>query len=182
MIKIFFLIDLKISIKLYFDTLKEIERTSKLSGNLGSLDNDRIVKLVYSTTERAKYYLKPKDVVIATLQVLQIEVSHIYSAYYGMYLSILRKYVLHKRSQRILVVYGHWSELLKACVLLLNNVIPNVNYVEVLETIELVVQYGSSLSNLLYQAKNLLPVVGEIIFIFIKICILCLYRFTCFFF
>ena len=116
---------------------------------------------MYSTAEKANYFLKPKDVVISTLQVLQIQNAQIYSEFYEIYLSILRKYVLQKRSQRTLVNHNHWQELLHTCSSILQNVIPNVDYVKLLETVDLIVQYGCTLSTLLFETKKLLPIIGK---------------------
>lgn len=117
--------------------------------------------LVFRTAEKANYYLKPKDVVNSTLQLFRNGGLHIFSEYYEIYLHILRKYVLQERSQRILLASKHWQELLNICVSILEKCIPNVDYAKLLETIELIVRYGCDLSTLLFESKNLLPVIGK---------------------
>lgn len=107
--------------------------------------------------------MKPKDVVGATLQVLQPHNAHIYSEYYDMYLYILRKYVLQERSQRILLSLKQWSALLSVCKTILNKFLPNVDYVKLLETFELIIKHGCSLSNLMFEVKLLLPLIGKCI-------------------
>lgn len=120
-----------------------------------------MITLVFRTSEKANYYLKPKDVVNSTLQILRNGSHDIFSEYYEIYLHILRKYVLQERSQRILLASKHWQELLNICVSILQKVIPNVDYVKLLESIELIVKYGCDLSALLFESKTLLPVIGK---------------------
>ncbi|OXU25092.1 hypothetical protein TSAR_000011 [Trichomalopsis sarcophagae] len=143
--------------------INEIDRISKLSGNAGKLDKERVTTLVFRTSEKANYYLKPKDVVNSTLQLLRYGSLHIFSEYYEIYLHILRKYVLQERSQRILLASKHWQELLNMCVSILQKIIPNVDYAKLLETIELIVKYGCDLSTLLFETRNLLPVIANIL-------------------
>ncbi|XP_011494720.1 PREDICTED: serine-protein kinase ATM [Ceratosolen solmsi marchali] len=141
----------------------EIDRISKLSGNSGKLDKDRIIKLIYSITDKANYYLKAKDVILSNLQVLEIKKTHIYSEFYELYLGILRKHVLQERSQRILVDPNLWQDLLNACISILKNIIPNIDYVKLLQVVELIVQYGCSLSTLLFEIRNLLPIIANLL-------------------
>ncbi|KAJ8666945.1 hypothetical protein QAD02_008607 [Eretmocerus hayati] len=143
--------------------IQEIDRISKLSGNSGKLDKERIVKLIYLLTDKANYYLKPKNVVRSTLQILQIRTSKIYSEYFEMYLGILKKCVLQERSQRILVDPPLWQDLLSSCISILKKKIEHVDYVKLLEVMELLVLHGCSLSTLLLSARSLLFVINDLL-------------------
>jgi hypothetical protein len=77
-----------------------------------------------------------------------------------MYLGILRKHVLQERSQRILIDPNLWQDLLESCISILKDVISNVDYVKLLQIVELIVKYGCSLSSLLFNTKKLLPIIG----------------------
>lgn len=100
----------------------------------------------------------------SVIQILQIQGATIYAEFYEIYLSILRKYVLQDRSQRILIQANHWQELLNACIVILEKVISSVDYVKLLETIELIVRYGCSLSTLLFETRKLLPILSKYTF------------------
>lgn len=149
---------------------QEIDRISKLTGNSGKLDKERVIKLLYLTTDKATYALKPRNVVFSVIQILQIQGASIYAEFYEIYLSILRKFVLQERSQRILIQASHWQELLNACLVVLEKVNPCVDYVKLLETIELIVRYGCSLSTLLFEARKLLPLISKYAFKLSQIC------------
>uniref|UniRef100_A0ABD2WPC0 Serine/threonine-protein kinase ATM n=1 Tax=Trichogramma kaykai TaxID=54128 RepID=A0ABD2WPC0_9HYME len=125
----------------------EIDRISKLSGNSGKLDKERVVKLVQITSQKANFCLKAKTVVSSVLGILQPHKTCVFSEYYEMYFSILKKYVLQERSQRIFIGSKQWSSLLEACEQILNEIIPNVDYVKVLEALELIIRYEKLWNN-----------------------------------
>ncbi|XP_058790954.1 serine-protein kinase ATM [Phymastichus coffea] len=153
--------DIFIVVHNLFET--EIVRISKLAGvNSGTLDKEKITKLLFCTSDKANFYLKPQTVINSTISILHYDRAQIFSEYYEVYLSILIKHVLQERSQCIFIPFSQWQELLDVCIIILKRKIQNLNYVTLLETVELVVRHGCTLSNLSFETKKLLPTIGDL--------------------
>ncbi|XP_050594170.1 serine-protein kinase ATM isoform X2 [Bombus affinis] len=113
--------------------------------------------LVKSTFRHANCYkvplLKCEDIMPLILQILR---THIYEYYHDTYINVLNSYILPFRIYQVNMTHEQWKELLKICLNLYKYMSSPTSKRVVLDTLQMIIEYGCLHTNLFLNVKEIL--------------------------
>lgn len=101
--------------------------------------------------------LKCEDIMPLILQILG---THIYEYYHDTYINVLNSYILPFRIYQVNMTHEQWKELLKMCLNLYKYMSSPTSKRVVLDTLQMIIEYGCLHTNLFLNVKEILLFLG----------------------
>ncbi|XP_015186804.1 PREDICTED: serine-protein kinase ATM isoform X1 [Polistes dominula] len=140
-----------------------LHEADRLAMNKGNKIQDTygilLTTLRYSHESRI-LTLKSNHLIRFILDILQNEK---YLFYCNTYLNILNTYILPVRLYQMNITLELWEDLLKSCINIYNNESTSINKCLVLNSIQMIIQYGYMYVNLSLEVKKLIPFLVNIL-------------------